>query len=735
VTATASTLARFEEALRAAGCRSTRPGAWTCPAHDDSEPSLSVREGDDGRVLIHCFGPCDAERIVAALGLTLADLFGPPNSGATLQHPEHREQAHRDGRCTPERNGPQQSQGSAPDCSLDAYATAKRLAPEFLLKLGIREVKYEGGRALRIPYLDEAGEEESIRFRLRVDKLPGGDGRFKWKTGSRAVPYGLWRVNFAQAMNAIVLVEGESDCHVLWSNGIPALGIPGAKNWKQEFASALDGIGTVFVVREPDAAGASFVATLLATESVRDRLRVVDLEDAKDCADLHVRDPEGFQRAFAAALDRSTVAVEEERAQTEREAVTRREVAWQGCADLAQEPSILTRFVKEMQRLGAVGEERAARLIFLAMISRLFKRPVSIVLKGPSSAGKSFTTDQTLRFFPSAAYYTLSGMSERFLVYDPEPLEHRMIVVSEAAGLLGEFATYLVRTLLSEGRFIYGTTEKTEDGEFQGRRIEKRGPTGVILTTTQVKLHPENETRLLSVPVDDTPQQTKRVLEELAKDEDEQEPGLGAWHALQEWLALGEVRVVVPFARKLAEAIDPVAVRLRRDFGALLSLIRAHALLHRASREVGPDGIVATIDDYAAVRELVADLMGEAASLSVPATMRETVEAVARVIASGNEHASVAQVASALKLDKSAASRRVGAATTAGYLENIETKKGVRAKLRLGEPLPAEQQLLPDPEVLQRCSDSEGDREGPPSPPATNDAARTDDSGWSEEWF
>ena len=30
--------------------------------------------------------------------------------------------------------------------------------------------------------------------------------------------------------------------------------------------------------------------------------------------------------------------------------------------------------------------------------------------------------------------------------------------------------------------------------------------------------------------------------------------------------------------------MPPVAVRLRRDFGAVLGLIRAHALLHQATR-------------------------------------------------------------------------------------------------------------------------------------------------------
>jgi hypothetical protein len=36
------------------------PGKWLahCPAHSDSSPSLSIREGMDGRVLLHCFAGC-----------------------------------------------------------------------------------------------------------------------------------------------------------------------------------------------------------------------------------------------------------------------------------------------------------------------------------------------------------------------------------------------------------------------------------------------------------------------------------------------------------------------------------------------------------------------------------------------------------------------------------------------------------------------------------------------------
>jgi hypothetical protein len=52
-------------------------GGWVarCPAHEDRIPSLSVGEGADGRVLVHCFAGCTVDAVVAALGLTVVDLF------------------------------------------------------------------------------------------------------------------------------------------------------------------------------------------------------------------------------------------------------------------------------------------------------------------------------------------------------------------------------------------------------------------------------------------------------------------------------------------------------------------------------------------------------------------------------------------------------------------------------------------------------------------------------------
>jgi hypothetical protein len=65
---------RFAEII---GARPVGAGRWKarCPAHADNSPSLSVAEGDDGRILLCCHAGCSAAEIVSAKGLSLADLF------------------------------------------------------------------------------------------------------------------------------------------------------------------------------------------------------------------------------------------------------------------------------------------------------------------------------------------------------------------------------------------------------------------------------------------------------------------------------------------------------------------------------------------------------------------------------------------------------------------------------------------------------------------------------------
>lgn len=66
--------------------RTLSNGGWVacCPAHEDRTPSLSIREEDDGRVLVHCFAGCSVQSIMQSVGMELSDLFPdkPPSDHA-----------------------------------------------------------------------------------------------------------------------------------------------------------------------------------------------------------------------------------------------------------------------------------------------------------------------------------------------------------------------------------------------------------------------------------------------------------------------------------------------------------------------------------------------------------------------------------------------------------------------------------------------------------------------------
>jgi hypothetical protein len=670
------------------GVRTSGEG-WTarCPSHDDQENSLSLHHRE-GKWLLWCHAGCDWRDILNVLGLDPSVLFDDGSVGRGVSYPPNN-------RATVQ---------PLPGLTLEQYAVAKNLPLELLTGCGVSEMSYQGTMALRMPYLGEGGELLAVRFRIALE----GD-RFRWKSGAKPCLYGLNRIGEARAAGQVVLVEGESDCHTFWYHGIPALGLPGAANWREDRdAKHFDGIETIYIIVEPDRGGDA-VRKWLSRSTIRSRARLVTLS-AKDPSALHLQGPDEFKRRWQVAC---LGALPWAAAQAEASVVERSE-AWEQCSELARSPSILDEFDRELGRVGVVGERRGAKLIYLAVTSRLLERPVSVAVKGPSSGGKSFLVESTLKFFPQQAYHSLTAMSDRSLAYSTEPLQHKMLVIYEAAGMASEFASYLIRSLLSEGRVRYETVEKTKEG-LVPRVIEREGPTGLIVTTTSLRLHPENETRMLSLTVTDTREQTAAVFQSLARDAGPK-VDLARWHALQTWLSSGPQRVVIPFADRLAALVPPISVRLRRDFKTVLMLIKAHALLHQASREADEQGgVVALLEDYAQMRELIASLIAEGVDARIKREVREVVEVVTRLLDAGAVEVRQADLVNALRLDKSVISRRVAAALDIGLLRNLEDRKGRPARLVLGDPLPPDIEVLPSPERLDKGQSADPEESIPSS--------------------
>jgi hypothetical protein len=357
--------------------------------------------------------------------------------------------------------------------------------------------------------------------------------------------------------------------------------------------------------------------------------------------------------------------------------------------------NILEQVVEVLKGFGLVGHEREAKLIYLALTSRLSDAPVNIVIKGASSAGKNHIVREVLRLFPKSAYSDLSSMSDKALIYWDEPLSHMHLVLYEAAGLNSEFVAYLIRTLLSEGKVRYRVGKKL---------IEKAGPTGFITTTTAANLHPENETRMLTLQADESPEQTQRVMISQARGTNYCEGDLVRFRALQRVIEIEKPEVIIPYGEKLARAISPVAIRLRRDFPTVLNLIKAHAVLQARNRERDSQGrLLATLADYEAVYDLVDDLLNAMVmrgDLSVDEKIKETVAVVTELCGNGQnqEEVNVRRIATRLKVNEKTTWRWVQSAIAAGYLINKETRKRAEARIILGVPIT--DHVLPPPQLL-----------------------------------
>jgi hypothetical protein len=581
--------------------------------------------------------------------------------------------------------------------TLEQYAEAKHLRVDNLKGYGLQDMSYDGHPAVKMPYYSADGEETTAKFRLSMN----GPVKSKFKAGTKSSLYGLWHLQGwrrdygEEAANEFIwIVEGESCAQTLWGVGDPALGLPGAGNWnEQRDTKHLDGFENIFVLIEPDTGGEN-VLKWVGESSIRDRVTLVRLDGFKDISEMYLDDPDIHE--FSARLDAAKASGEKW--------VRPRDELWAKGSHLAMLPNILDQFEVDIAQAGLVNELTNAKILFLVVLSQMLDRILSVVVKGSSSEGKSYLVDRVLDFFIASMYHKLTGMSEKALIYTDRDFRHIHLVFIEQSGMSGEMQSYLIRTLLSEGRLVYEVTIKGLDGQFGTQKIEKEGPTGCIVTTTLLNLHTENETRLISITSNDTPEQTKAIM--LAKGRQKssgqplEPPDFEAWHALVEWVKLGSTKVIVPYGYWLSELIPPVAVRLRRDISTIFSLIETHALLHQVNRETDQYGsVIATLDDYGVVRELVDDALAEGVELTVPPEVRETVRAVAMLLDQwqdrDDETISTAQLKDELGLGKSATYRRASDAVERGYLKNEETRSRKPMKLILGNPLPNDQQLLP----------------------------------------
>lgn len=214
-----------------------------CPFHDDSKESFSA---DLKTGKCHCFTGCiDGNFITFYAKYNDLDtkeaykaILGKYNR---LSEPKKEVQ-----------QGPQLE-----SYTIAEYSFSKHLPEDFLKKTcGVYNQKEKDGNTtyLKMPYFDESGKKAPV-FRKRY-----ANKEFRWSYGStgKITLYGLWRLAEIRKSGKVVLVEGESDTQTLWYLQIPALGVPGASNFKDRMVKDLEGLD-VYIHVEPDKGGETFL--------------------------------------------------------------------------------------------------------------------------------------------------------------------------------------------------------------------------------------------------------------------------------------------------------------------------------------------------------------------------------------------------------------------------------------------------------------------------------------------
>jgi DNA primase len=292
--------------------------------------------------------------------------------------------------------------------------------------------------------------------------------------------------------------------------------------------------------------------------------------------------------------------------------------------ELLKSPKLLWRIVRVMRQLGHVGEFKVKLLAFICAASARMGRPIQPSTHAQSSAGKNALWDTVLSLFPPEMVIRRSGLSAKALFRTQVNLKGAVLYIQERAG--SEAADYTIRVLQSDGRLEYEATEKAPDGSLRNVIYSTEGPTVIVQTTTKNHLHSENETRVFPIYVDESEEQTERIVQSILKDAEG--GGIGdekrgaILQVCQDAIQLLEPsNVIIPYAQRIV--IPSNLVRIRRDARRLLDVVRVIAWLHQYQRKKdSAHRIIATEDDFNTALKLVSDSLTRAWQTLTPAEQK-----------------------------------------------------------------------------------------------------------------
>jgi hypothetical protein len=251
-------------------------------------------------------------------------------------------------------------------------------------------------------------------------------------------------------------------------------------------------------------------------------------------------------------------------------------------------PNLFQNISKDIAVAGEiVGEETNKMMLYLAATSRKFKRPISLVIFGKSSSGKSYLANAIEEFMPEEDTLVLSSVTAKALEYADDQLKNKCLLVQEWEGLKEALPT--LRVLQSEAKLSrYVTIIDPKTKTRKAVPHDQECPCSVIVTTTKEGIHDENSTRIFELYADESVEQTQKVVRATIDKADmtmsmspEAKKEILELHRNAQRL-LEPMEVNVPYARYIS--FPAKTTRHRRDSGRFVNLIKAVAFLRQKQK-------------------------------------------------------------------------------------------------------------------------------------------------------
>ncbi len=324
--------------------------------------------------------------------------------------------------------------------------------------------------------------------------------------------------------------------------------------------------------------------------------------------DVSVKEAKSMLMDLSNAVRQNLEEVKEDTPQSKQYVMS--EIEKEHALNLLADDKLLYRIKIALDRNELVGENINKLLLYLIYTSRLMRKPISCIIKGLSSSGKTYMMGKVLTLIPPEAYITLQQATARSFYYMGEnDLKHRMIIIGEMAG--AEASEYSLREAqdgIGEGDLIIATVEKDPDTHQMQTTIRRvLGPCGFVSSTTEVEINPENETRNFSIyvridekkvretasPLVDRYTRKSRVLSE-----DESLLFHNAQRCLQT-----KVNVEIPYIKFVLDKFPSTPIRVMRDRVRFCTLLETITILHQFQRKMeldenGDKWVTASVSDY-----------------------------------------------------------------------------------------------------------------------------------------